>query len=170
MVVTLGALLADTPHTRPVPVSGTSSDADLALDARATSRRRYEGPTGIVGVLQDACAAAGIPAVSLWAAVPHYVAQPPSPKATLALLAPDRGPARRARCRSATCPTRRGPGSIGVDELAGEDDEIARVRRASSRRRTTPPSCPRPAARRSRASSSATCAAAPASPESPDRG
>ena len=84
-VVNLGALLSDSPHTRPVPVTGTAPDGE-------TSRRlgleqsSYEGPTGIVGVFNDACIQAGLPAVTLWAAVPHYVAQPPCPKATLALL------------------------------------------------------------------------------------
>ncbi|KAA5832022.1 PAC2 family protein [Saccharopolyspora hirsuta] len=84
-VVTLGALLADAPHTRPVPVSGAAYDAESAA-RYGLERSRYEGPTGIVGVFQDACVQAGIPAISFWAAVPHYVSQPPSPKATLALL------------------------------------------------------------------------------------
>ena len=85
MIVTLGALLADSPHTRPVPVNGTASDR-ATTEALGLERSRYEGPTGIVGVLQDACASAGLPAVSFWAAVPHYVSTPPVPKATLALL------------------------------------------------------------------------------------
>jgi hypothetical protein len=84
-VVTLGALLSDSPHTRPTPVTGTSYDSDSAT-RYGLERSRYEGPTGIVGVLQDACVNAGIPAISFWAAVPHYVAQPPNPKATIALL------------------------------------------------------------------------------------
>ncbi|WP_207222571.1 PAC2 family protein [Herbihabitans rhizosphaerae] len=84
-VITLGALLADTPHTRPVPVTGTAYDAKSAAKF-GLERSRYEGPTGIVGVLQDTCVRAGVPAISIWAAVPHYVSQPPSPKATLALL------------------------------------------------------------------------------------
>jgi predicted ATP-grasp superfamily ATP-dependent carboligase len=84
-VVTLGALLMDTPHTRPVPVTGTAYDADAA-EKFGLEHSKYEGPTGIVGVFQDACVQAGIPAISFWAAVPHYVSQPPSPKATLALL------------------------------------------------------------------------------------
>ncbi|WP_024804776.1 PAC2 family protein [Nocardia sp. BMG51109] len=84
-VVILGALLADTPHTRPVPVTGTaySKEAAERFDLEQT---RYEGPTGITGVLQDACVRAGVPAVSFWAAVPHYVSQPPNPKATISLL------------------------------------------------------------------------------------
>lgn len=84
-VVTLGALLADTPHTRPIPVTGSSYDAGSA-SRFGLETSRYEGPTGITGVLQDACVKEGLPAVSFWAAVPHYVSQPPSPKATLALL------------------------------------------------------------------------------------
>nr|WP_231905401.1 PAC2 family protein [Saccharothrix espanaensis] len=84
-VVTLGALLMDTPHTRPVPVTGTAYDAEAAQKF-GLERSRYEGPTGIVGVFQDLCVQAGVPAISFWAAVPHYVSQPPSPKATLALL------------------------------------------------------------------------------------
>lgn len=84
-VVTLGALAADTAHTRPIPVTGTAYDADAATRF-GLARSHYQGPTGIVGVLQDACVRAGVPAVSVWAAVPHYVSHPPSPKATLALL------------------------------------------------------------------------------------
>jgi proteasome assembly chaperone (PAC2) family protein len=84
-VVTLGALLSDAPHTRPTPVTGTSYDSESAARF-GLEGSRYEGPTGIVGVLQDACVNAGIPALSFWAAVPHYVAQPPNPKATIALL------------------------------------------------------------------------------------
>ncbi|MDQ1745478.1 MAG: hypothetical protein QOE23_3817 [Pseudonocardiales bacterium] len=83
--VTLGALLSDSPHTRPTPVTGTSYDAASAT-RYGLDRSRYEGPTGIVGVLQEACVRVGIPAISFWAAVPHYVAQPPNPKATIALL------------------------------------------------------------------------------------
>jgi len=84
-VVTLGALLADTAHTRPVPVTGTASNMDSAKRFNL-EQTRYEGPTGITGVLQEACVRAGLPAISFWAAVPHYVAQPPNPKATIALL------------------------------------------------------------------------------------
>ncbi|MEU5843606.1 PAC2 family protein [Rhodococcus sp. NPDC047139] len=84
-VVLLGALLADTPHTRPVPVTGTAYSAEAAERFKLQTSR-YEGPTGITGVLQDAFVRAGIPAVSFWAAVPHYVSNPPNPKATVALL------------------------------------------------------------------------------------
>ncbi|MDI9953980.1 PAC2 family protein [Rhodococcus sp. IEGM 1305] len=84
-VVILGALLADTPHTRPVPVTGSAYSSEAA-ERFKLEQTRYEGPTGITGVLQDACVRAGVPAVSFWAAVPHYVSQPPNPKATVALL------------------------------------------------------------------------------------
>ncbi|MTL14338.1 PAC2 family protein, partial [Nocardia seriolae] len=84
-VVILGALLADTPHTRPVPVTGTAYSKEAA-ERFNLEQTRYEGPTGITGVLQDACVRAGVPAISFWAAVPHYVSQPPNPKAIIALL------------------------------------------------------------------------------------
>jgi len=84
-VVTLGALLTDTPHTRPVPVSGTAYDAESAAQF-GLETSRYQGNTGIVGVFQDSCVRAGIPAISFWAAVPHYVSQAPDPKAAVALL------------------------------------------------------------------------------------
>jgi predicted ATP-grasp superfamily ATP-dependent carboligase len=84
LVVTLGALLADVPHTRPSPVTGSASDAGLVKEL-GLSTSRYEGPTGIVGVLHDACNQAGIPSASLWAAVPHYVSLTPSPRAAAAL-------------------------------------------------------------------------------------
>ena len=84
LVVTLGALLADVPHTRPSPVTGSASDPDLVQELGLTSSR-YEGPTGIVGVLHDACRGTGLPSASLWAAVPHYVSLAASPKAALAL-------------------------------------------------------------------------------------
>jgi proteasome assembly chaperone (PAC2) family protein len=84
-VVILGALLADTPHTRPVPVTGAAYSPESAR-LFGLEETRYEGPTGIAGVFQYACVAAGIPAVTFWAAVPHYVSQPPNPKASVALL------------------------------------------------------------------------------------
>ena len=85
MVVTLGALLADVPHTRPVGITGLASDESL-IERLGFRRSNYEGPTGIVGVLHDACARANLPSASLWAAVPHYIAAAPNPKAALALL------------------------------------------------------------------------------------
>jgi proteasome assembly chaperone (PAC2) family protein len=85
MVVTLGALLADVPHSRPVNITGLASD-DALVDRLGLSSASYEGPTGITGVLHAACAEAGIPSASLWASVPHYVAAAPNPKAALALV------------------------------------------------------------------------------------
>jgi predicted ATP-grasp superfamily ATP-dependent carboligase len=84
LVVSLGSLLADVPHTRPAPVTGSASDAEL-VERLGLQASRYEGPTGIVGVLHDACRRANLPSVSLWAAVPHYVSLTPSPRAALAL-------------------------------------------------------------------------------------
>jgi predicted ATP-grasp superfamily ATP-dependent carboligase len=84
LVVTLGSLLADVPHTRPSPVTGSGSDEAL-IKEMGLERSRYEGPTGIVGILHDALHTRDIPAVSLWAAVPHYVSLAPSPRAALAL-------------------------------------------------------------------------------------
>jgi predicted ATP-grasp superfamily ATP-dependent carboligase len=122
-VITLAALLGDAPHTRPVPVRGTSSDAGLRARLNLEPST-YTGPTGIVGVFQDACAQAGVPAASFWAAVPYYVPQPPCPKATLALL---------QRVEDALdVPVPLGElvadsrsWQEGVDELADEDSEVA---------------------------------------------
>ena len=85
MVVTLGALVADVAHTLPVPITGLASDPEL-VERLDLERSSYEGPTGVVGVLHDACNRRGLPSASLWAAVPHYVAAVPNPKAALALL------------------------------------------------------------------------------------
>ena len=135
LVVTLGALLADSPHTRPIPVSGTSSDPGVAR-ALHLEQSRYEGPTGIVGVFGDACTGAGVPAVSVWAAVPHYVAQPPSPKATLALL-------RRVEdlldvpIPLGELPEEARAWERGVDELAADDTEVADYVRSLEEARDT---------------------------------
>jgi predicted ATP-grasp superfamily ATP-dependent carboligase len=85
LVVTMGALLADVPHSRPVPITGLSSD-EVLVDRLGLQPTTYEGPTGIIGVLHAACQAAGVPTASLWASVPHYVAAAPNPKAALALV------------------------------------------------------------------------------------
>ena len=85
MVITLGALLADVPHSRPVAVTGITSD-EVLVERLGFEPPSYEGPTGIVGVIQRACAEEGLPAVSLWASVPHYVAASPNPKVALALV------------------------------------------------------------------------------------
>ncbi len=122
LVVTLGALLADTPHTRPVPISATTTDPRVATRLEL-EQSAYEGPTGIVGVFQDAAIRNELPAVSLWAAVPHYVAQPPCPKATVALL-------RRIEdlldipVPLGDLPEQARAWERQVDELAAEDDEV----------------------------------------------
>jgi proteasome assembly chaperone (PAC2) family protein len=135
MVVTLGALLADTPHTRPIPVTGTASEPDLA-DRLKLEQSNYEGPTGIVGVFQDACSRMDIPSVSFWAAVPHYVAQPPCPKATLALVG------QLEDLLGVSIPLEDLPEESrawerGVDELAEEDEEIGDYVRALEETRDT---------------------------------
>ena len=121
-VVTLGALLSDTPHTRPTQVTGTSYDAESAA-RYGLEKSRYEGPTGIVGIVQDACVAAGIPAVSFWAGVPHYVSQPPNPKATLALLHSVEE-VLDLPVPLAELPQQADEWQKLVDEMAAEDDEV----------------------------------------------
>ena len=85
LVITLGSLLADSPHTRPITVTGTGAHPSIA-DRLGVSVSKYEGPTGILGIIQDGCMRRGIDAISLWAAVPHYASNSPSPKASLALI------------------------------------------------------------------------------------
>jgi len=85
LVITLGSMLADAPHTRPITVSGSGAHPDIA-QRLGVEISKYEGPTGILGVIQDGCVRRGVDAVSLWAAVPHYASNSPSPKATLALV------------------------------------------------------------------------------------
>ena len=121
-VVTLGALLSDTPHTRPTQVTGTAYDPESAA-RYGLEKSRYEGPTGIVGVLQDACVASGIPAVSFWAGVPHYVSQPPNPKATLALLHSVEE-VLDLPVPLAELPQQSDEWQKLVDEMAAEDDEV----------------------------------------------
>jgi predicted ATP-grasp superfamily ATP-dependent carboligase len=122
-VVILGALLADTPHTRPVPVSGAAYSAESAARF-GLAETHYEGPTGITGVFQDACVAAGIPAVTFWAAVPHYVSQPPNPKATVALLRRVED-ALDIEVPLGDLPAQAEEWELAVSEMASEDDEIA---------------------------------------------
>jgi proteasome assembly chaperone (PAC2) family protein len=127
-VLGLGALLADTPHTRPVPVTGSAYDGASAT-RYGLEQSRYEGPTGILGVWQDACVRAGIPAITFWAALPHYVSQAPHPKATLALLH------RVEEVLDVPVPLGALPDQADdwqrlVDEMAGEDDEVTEYVRA----------------------------------------
>jgi proteasome assembly chaperone (PAC2) family protein len=135
LIVTLGALLADTPHTRPIPVNGTATEPEL-VDRLRVEQPTYEGPSGIVGVLQDACSQLDMPSVSYWAAVPHYVAQPPCPKATLALVG------QLEELLDCSIPLGDLPddaraGERGVDELAEEDEDIADNVRALEETRDT---------------------------------
>jgi len=123
LVILLGALLADSPHTRPLQVTAATSGAELAAQLHVEPVD-YKGPTGIVGVLQQACAAAGMPSVSLWAAVPHYVAQPPSPKATLALLRSVED-ILDISLPLADLPAEARAWERGVDELAEQDSDVA---------------------------------------------
>lgn len=123
LVVTLGALLADVAHTRPVKITGTAADDELVARLDLT-RSTYEGPTGIVGVLHDACGRAKLPSASLWAAVPHYVAATPSPKASLALIE------RAARLLStsvmtADLQTRALDYERQVSEIVASDEDVA---------------------------------------------
>jgi hypothetical protein len=122
-VVCLAALLADVPHSRPIDMHGSASDDTLAASLGLT-KSRYEGPTGVVSVFHEACARAGLKVVSFWASVPHYVAQPPCPKATLSLLhrAED---ALDIAIPLGDLPEQAQAWEHGVDELAREDSEIA---------------------------------------------
>lgn len=135
LVVTLGALLADTPHTRPIPVSGTATDPEL-VERLNLETSTYEGPTGILGVLQDACARLDIPAVSYWAAVPHYVAQPPCPKATMALLTQIEH-LLEVSIALGDLPEDARAWERGVNELAEDDEDIAEYVRALEETRDT---------------------------------
>jgi proteasome assembly chaperone (PAC2) family protein len=128
LVVTLGALLAEVAHTRPVQVTGTAADPEL-VRRLGLARSTYEGPTGIVGVLHDTLGRAGTPSASLWAAVPHYVAGTPSPKAALALVQ------RTSRLLGLELPTAELQGAAATYErsvtevVAGDDDVSAYVAR-----------------------------------------
>jgi hypothetical protein len=122
MLVTFGALLADVPHSRRVRVTGTATDPEL-IARLSLEPSRYEGPTGIVGVIHDECRNAGIPSVSLWAPVPHYIASPPNPPASAAILD------RFVRLTGITLDLSRVQRTVArwreqVDEVAAGDDEI----------------------------------------------
>jgi predicted ATP-grasp superfamily ATP-dependent carboligase len=123
LVVTLGALLADTPHTRPISVTGTSSNPALASKF-GFEVSRYEGPTGILGAIQDGCQRREIDAFSLWAAIPHYAAGSPSPKATLALIE-ELGDYFNFTFPVGDLPEASKAWEIAVTELAEEDSEIS---------------------------------------------
>jgi proteasome assembly chaperone (PAC2) family protein len=122
MVVTLGALLADVPHTRPVRVTGATTDPELMAGLHL-QRSRYEGPTGIVGVLHDTARATGVASASLWAPVPHYVSTPPNPLATRALL--DRlGQLLGAKFELGELDDLSQEWRTRVDEVVSQDDDV----------------------------------------------
>jgi proteasome assembly chaperone (PAC2) family protein len=121
--ISLGALLADVPHSRPVPVTGVSSDRAIA-EQHGLEPSRYTGPTGIVGVLQEAAQRRGLTTLSFWAAVPHYVAQPPAPKATIALLG-EIEDMTGVSIDLGMLPEKAKAWERGVDELASDDSEVA---------------------------------------------
>jgi len=123
MVILIGALLADSPHTRPVPVQVSGSDPAL-LRGVGSEPTDYKGSSGIVGVLQYTCATADIPTVSLWASVPHYVATAPSPKVTLALLRSVED-VLDVSLPQADLPEEARAWERGVDELAQQDSDVA---------------------------------------------
>lgn len=135
LVITLGALLADAPHTRSIPVTGTATEPEL-VDRLRLEQSTYEGPTGIVGVFQDACVLLDVPAVSYWAAVPHYVAQPPCPKATLALVR-QLEDLLEVSIPLGDLPEDARAWERGVDELAEEDEDIADYVRSLEETRDT---------------------------------
>lgn len=122
LLVTMGALLADTPHSRPISVTGSGSHPDVA-ERLGVEISRYEGPTGILGVLQDAANRRGLDAVSLWAAVPHYVSTPPSPKASLALVNALED-FLEISISQGDLPERALEWEKGVDQMAAEDTEV----------------------------------------------
>jgi proteasome assembly chaperone (PAC2) family protein len=122
-VFMLGALLADTPHTRPIPVSISTSDPALS-EEYSLAPSNYEGPTGIVGVLGDALMRSGMKVLTLWAAIPHYVSHPPCPKATLALLS-QLEELLDSPLDLGELPELSRAWERGVDELAADDSEVA---------------------------------------------
>jgi len=122
-VVCLAALLADVPHTRPIDINGSASDEATAVSL-GLSRSRYEGPTGVVSVFHQSLSETGRMVVTYWASVPHYVAQPPCPKATLTLLHRVED-ALDIAIPLADLPEQSLAWENGVDELAREDGEIA---------------------------------------------
>ena len=123
LVITMGSMLADTPHTRPITVSGSGAHPDIAKRL-GVEISKYEGPTGILGVIQVACVGRGIDAVSLWAAVPHYASNSPSPKASLALVNALED-FLRISIPQGTLPEESAAWEVEVTEMAKEDSDVA---------------------------------------------
>jgi len=123
LIVSLGSLLADTPHTRPISVTGTGAHPSIA-NRLGVSVSKYEGPTGILGIIQDGCMRRGIDAISLWAAIPHYASNAPSPKATLALIN-TLEEFLNIKIPLSDLPDRADSWEREVNDLAADDSEIA---------------------------------------------
>jgi proteasome assembly chaperone (PAC2) family protein len=123
LIVSLGSLLADTPHTRPISVTGTGAHPSIA-NRLGVSVSKYEGPTGILGIIQDGCMRRGIDAISLWAAIPHYASNSPSPKATLALIN-TLEEFLNIKIPLSDLPDRADSWEREVNDLAADDSEIA---------------------------------------------
>ena len=123
MIITMGSMLADTPHSRPITVTGNGAHPDIARRL-GVEGSKYEGPTGILGVIQDACVRRGIDAISLWAAIPHYASNSPSPKATLALVNALED-FLSISLPLGELPTEAVEWESEVDELAREDSDVA---------------------------------------------
>jgi len=123
LIVSLGSLLADTPHTRPISVTGTGAHPSIA-NRLGVSVSKYEGPTGILGIIQDGCMRRGIDAISLWAAIPHYASNAPSPKATLALIN-TLEEFLNIKIPLSDLPDRADAWEREVNDLAADDSEIA---------------------------------------------
>ena len=123
LIVSLGSLLADTPHSRPITVTGTGAHPSIA-NRLGVSVSKYEGPTGILGIIQDGCMRRGIDAISLWAAVPHYASNAPSPKATLALIN-TLEEFLNIKIPLSDLPDRADAWEHEVNDLAAEDSEIS---------------------------------------------
>ena len=123
MIVTLGSMLADAPHSRPITVTGSGAHPDIAKRL-GVEVSKYEGPTGILGIISDACVRRGLDSVSLWAAIPHYASNSPSPKASLALLNALED-LLEITLPQGELPSRAREWESEVDELAREDSDVA---------------------------------------------
>ena len=167
-MVTLGALLSDTPHTRPTPVTGTAYDAESAA-RYGLERSRYEGPTGIVGVLQDACVRGRHPGDLVLGRRAALRVAAAEPEGDARAAAPGRGGARHRRSRSPSCPQQADEWQKLVDEMAAEDDEVTEyIRNLEERDDEIDRRAARGVRRRDRrASSSATCGGATAAAATP---
>ena len=135
IVVVLGALLADSPHTRPIPVSASSSDPELTT-SWSLEPSTYEGPTGITGVFADLCSTLGVPSVSIWSAIPHYIAGTPCPKASLALLGKVEA-LLDLQIPEGDLPELARAWQRGADELSEEDPEVAEYVQSLEEQRDT---------------------------------